>query len=110
MIVALFLLPLALIHDVSFFVYFAGMCLAIIFVSLGTVSYYMVKLNQKLGPSDDYTTSNWKRFPEFFGIACFSLEGIGLIFLSLNSKFIFYLISLFIFMLLFLTKYQSDIN
>ena len=80
MIVALFLLPLALIHDVSFFVYFAGMCLAIIFVSLGTVSYYMVKLNQKLGPSDDYTTSNWKRFPEFFGIACFSLEGIGLIF------------------------------
>lgn len=23
---------------------------------------------------------NWEKFPEFFGMACFSLEGIGLIF------------------------------
>lgn len=74
------MLPIALIHDVSFFVYFAGICLCIIFVSLGTVSFYMGRLIQKLGPSDDYTTSDLSKFPEFFGIACFSLEGIGLIF------------------------------
>ena len=60
--------------------YFAGICLAVIFVSLATVSYYMVRLMRQLGPSYDYTTSDWRRFPEFFGIACFSLEGIGLIF------------------------------
>jgi proton-coupled amino acid transporter len=41
---------------------------------------YLFSVIGKHGVSDDYTWANWAKFPEFFGIACFSLEGIGLIF------------------------------
>ena len=44
------------------------------------MSMYMVGVIQHHGVAVDYTLSNWGKFPEFFGIACFSLEGIGLIF------------------------------
>ena len=40
----------------------------------------MIKIINHHGFSQDYTVTNWSHFPEFFGIACFSLEGVGLIF------------------------------
>lgn len=73
-------LPSAFIHDVSAFVYFGGICVCIILVSLSVISGFMIQGIAHHGPSSDYTLHNWSKFPEFFGIACFSLEGIGLIF------------------------------
>jgi len=73
-------LPSAFIKDVSIFVYFGGACVIIILVSLSVISGFMIQGIVHHGPAPNYTLTNWSKFPEFFGIACFSLEGIGLIF------------------------------
>merc|ERR1712048_508302 len=71
---------MAFIHNVAPFVYFGGVCVCIILTSLTVISGYIINGVSKHGFSEDYTLHNWSKFPEFFGIACFSLEGIGLIF------------------------------
>lgn len=73
-------LPMAFIHNVAPFVYFGGACVCIILVSLTTISGFVINGISENGTSPDYTVNNFSKFPEFFGIACFSLEGIGLIF------------------------------
>jgi len=73
-------MPMAFIHNVAPFVYFGGICVGIILISLSTISAFIINGIANHGVSQDYTLMNWSKFPEFFGIACFSLEGIGLIF------------------------------
>jgi len=70
-------LPFAFIHNVAPFVYFTAACLVIIFISVFTVGGYMVGIINHMGPRQSAVYQNWSNFPEFFGMACFSLEGIG---------------------------------
>ena len=73
-------LPFAFIQNVSAFVYVTIACLVIIFASLGFIGGNMVNVINLNGMSESTGAMNWSKFPEFFGMACFSLEGIGLIF------------------------------
>jgi len=73
-------LPFAFIHNVSAFVYVTIACLVIIFGSLMVIGGYFVNVININGPAESAVAMNWVKFPEFFGMACFSLEGIGLIF------------------------------
>lgn len=76
----LIVLPFAFINNVAPFVYFTAICLSIILISLMTVGGHVIGVINSHGVHPYYTTTNWSKFPEFFGVACFSLEGIGLIF------------------------------
>jgi len=40
----------------------------------------MVNVIASYGAAESTQSMNWAMFPQFFGMACFSLEGIGLIF------------------------------
>lgn len=40
----------------------------------------MVRVISTYGAAESTRSMNWAMFPQFFGMACFSLEGIGLIF------------------------------
>jgi proton-coupled amino acid transporter len=73
-------LPFAFIHNVSAFVYVTIACLVIIFGSLMMISGNFINVINTHGVAESVVQSNWIKFPEFFGMACFSLEGIGLIF------------------------------
>jgi len=73
-------MPFAFIDNVAPFVYFTAICLVIIFTSLFTIGGEMVSVLKSNGIAHSSNAMNWSAFPEFFGMACFSLEGIGLIF------------------------------
>lgn len=73
-------LPFAFIKNVQPFVYFTVACLCIIFVSVLTIAGYMAEIINLQGFNHTSSSFNWGNFPMFFGMACFSLEGIGLIF------------------------------
>lgn len=73
-------LPFAFIHNVSAFVYVTIGCLVVIMASLFMIGGNMVRVIGTYGTASSTNMMNWSFFPQFFGMACFSLEGIGLIF------------------------------
>lgn len=70
--------PFSLIGEINFFVSSSLIATFFILTCLLTVSFYCLDFFLKNGRNKTSTDLNIEYFGEFFGVVCFSIEGIGL--------------------------------
>lgn len=72
-------LPTIFIHNINNFKYLATGALAVILFSVVAIIAFETSFISENGISQTAQTANMWRFPEFFGVMCFAIEGVGTI-------------------------------
>ena len=72
-------LPTCFIHDIKNFKWMAMGAMAAILTSVIAISVYEIKHISENGINTTTVDWNIERFPEYFGVVCFSVEGVGTI-------------------------------
>jgi len=68
--------PTCFIHNFKAFKYLATGALAVMLVAIFSILYYDVQHLVDFGVASTANTFDWLKFPEFFGVTCFAVEGV----------------------------------